>query len=200
MPASLLSQAAIMPEKRRGPSVAICELVRVGLGVGEQLRQVLRRHARMRQHHEAHLGDPRNHGEVLHRIVGQRLEGVGIDHQRGRGGVEERVAVRRRARRRLRADDVAAARAVLVDDRLADAARKLVGDEAADHVGAAAGGLRTDELDGPVRPVLRVSGAGQRRQRHQQHQQAKQLGHAIPPNELRRPRVSVFGEVCSGSP
>ena len=58
------------------------ELVRVGLGVGEQLRQVLRRHVRIRQHHEGTSAMSRRYGEVLHRVVGQRLERVGIGHQR----------------------------------------------------------------------------------------------------------------------
>jgi hypothetical protein len=54
------------------------------------------------------------------------------------------------------ADNVSAAWPVLDYDLLADRARQLLGDNAADDVGAAARHLRGDEPDGPVRPGLRL--------------------------------------------
>jgi hypothetical protein len=88
----------------------------------------------MRHHHEGDLGHLGDDGEILYRIVRQRLEGVGVGHQRRRARKEERVAVGRRARCRLCADNVSAAWPVLDYNLLADRARQLLGDEAADDV------------------------------------------------------------------
>ena len=106
----------------------------------------------MRQPEERDLCDLRDEDEFLHRVVGQVLGRIGIGHQRRRGRKEERVAVRRRTRRRLRADNVSTPRAVFDDHRLADPRRELVSHDPADDVGRAAGRLRTDELHRPVGP------------------------------------------------
>jgi hypothetical protein len=82
---------------------------------------------------------------------------VRIGDQRRRTRKKERVAVGRRAGRELRADHIAAARAILEHDRLADPRRKRIGDGAADQIGTAAGGLRADELDRAVGPGLALS-------------------------------------------
>jgi len=74
---------------------------------------------------------------------------------------EQRVAVGRRRRDGLRADERAAARAVLDDERLAELRRQALGDEAPDHVVAAAGRARHDDVHCAARVFLR---AGDRRE------------------------------------
>jgi hypothetical protein len=98
-----------------------------------------------RDDHDA--GDRR---EILDRIVGQLLEQEGIGRVRRVGGHEQRVAVRRRFRRGLGADDGRSARLVVDDEGLIEGGLELVGDEARDDVGGAAGGEGHDD---PHRPV-----------------------------------------------
>ena len=185
-PPSLLSQAATMPEKFRGPSVAKVSLP----GILPCRRRTARRASWPGRSDGARtmngpLATMRDRNEIRDRIVGQRLEGIGIGDERGRGREQEGVAVGRRARRRLRADRVAGARPVLDDDLLAERARQPVAEQPADDVGRAAGGLRDDELDRLRGPALRVGAGGREQQRQKRERAADEKRHGLP---LRGPR------------
>ena len=130
------------------------ELAGLRLVERDQLGQRARRNAGVREQDEGNLRDHADWGEIPDRVVGQGLERVGVAHQRRRGGAEEVVAVGRGASRRLRADDVAGAGAVVHDDLLAQCARQAPGDEAADDVGRAARRLRDDDPDRSRGPGL----------------------------------------------
>ena len=78
-----------------------------------------------RGRHDEHVGraaDHRDGREVLYRVVGQLAHGR-IGAVRAHVADHQRIAVGRGARRRLRADDAAAAALVLDDDRLSQRLR-----------------------------------------------------------------------------
>ena len=107
----------------------------------------------------AEIGDV---GEVAQPVVA----GLGIEDRRddvgGDAGDDESVAVGLGRRARLRAHDAARAAAVFDEELLAEGGGEMVGDDPAERVGGAAGGERRDDLDRPVRPVLRLRrGAGE---------------------------------------
>ena len=92
------------------------------------------------------------------RIVGHALEQRDVLGER-RGGQQQRVAVRRRARRDLRADVAAGARLVLDHDRLAPALLDLFAQHAREDVGPGPRRERHDDRDGAAR-LLREGAAG----------------------------------------
>jgi hypothetical protein len=93
-----------------------------------------------RRGHNQHVGQ-RNHlrdrRKIAQRVVRQVLFHDVIDGERARRH-EQRVAVRRRAGRRLRADDGARAGPVVDDEGLAHRLRESLPEQARDGVGAAA--------------------------------------------------------------
>ena len=114
----------------------------------------LRRNRRMDHHHEIGIVDRRHRRKVAHqheRLVGdQRLVGgVGVRHQ------EQRVAVGRRTRDRLGAQDRAGARTVLDHERLLERFGQVLAELAGKDIGRAAGRERHDDLDRPCRIGLR---------------------------------------------
>ena len=113
----------------------------------DQLLHRLRRHRRMEDE------DHRRGGEVNHRR--EVLQAV-IDG-------EHRVAVRRRPRDELGADDAARAGPVLDDELLAERGAELGREDADENVGAAAGREWHDQADRPRRIILRGGAACERR-------------------------------------
>ena len=155
----------------------VAQLARLLLGHRQQFLQRIRRQARMHREHigaGAHDADRR---ERLDRIVGQLVE-PRIDRVRDRDD-QDGVAVGRRVRRKLGADDAAGAGAVVDDHLLAEPLAHLRGDGAADDVVAAAGRERDDQPDRPVGIIRLRRGRG--RQRNQQsgggQQQSARFAH-----------------------
>src|SRR5262249_50694972 len=103
-----------------------------------------------------------------------------IARMRAGGGEKEGVAVRCRVRGGRRREIAAGARLVLDDDRLAERARELVGDDARLRVGAAAGRKRHDDAQRMARPVLCAHGAERRGQNEERGEEADE-GHACGP-------------------
>ena len=122
------------------------ELARIGARVGDELGQRAGRYRGMRHHDVRHLRHQRDGREVLDRIVVQLGVQRRADRERRRDQ-HDRVAVRRRARRRLRADVAAGAAAVLGHHRLPERSREAVRDQAAEEIGAAARREGQDEPD-----------------------------------------------------
>ena len=129
------------------------ELARCGFFQGHQLADAFGIDRRMCQHQKwcpCHHADGR---EVARRIVGQRLEGVGIGHQCRSRGKEQRVAIGWCARRHLCADDIAAAGAIVDDDLLIPVARQPLRYQSRHDVRCAASGLRHDQSHAARWPV-----------------------------------------------
>lgn len=165
-----------MPPKVRGPSVPMPSLpgsLRAS-ATSSASDRTGRSGCAARDDHERRAADHAHRHEVLVRIVGQRLERVGVDHQRCGGRVEERVAVGRRARRGQRTDHVLSARTVVDDHRLAPVARQALGEQSRDDVRTRSGRLRQDQAHRALRPVLRGRGRGG--QRGQQGQSGQRSG------------------------
>ena len=91
-----------------------------------------------------HLGDV---GEVLHRIVGQLREQVGIDDQRRVAAHHQRIAVGRRLGDALDRDVAAGAGDVLDHHRLAPGLGELVAEQPRGDVRRHAGRKADDDLD-----------------------------------------------------
>jgi hypothetical protein len=135
---------------------AVVELARVLLRVVDELLQVLHRHRRVRHDDLVRV---RHHGdrlEVLERVVGLlRLVQRGVDDV-GRAHHQDGVAVGRRGRDELGADETAGTGLVVHHDRLSEDLRHLLTHRASERVAGAADGERHDQLDGLV-GVLRGS-------------------------------------------
>jgi hypothetical protein len=108
---------------------------------------------------ERHEDRRRDVGEILLGVVGHaRIERLRDDH-RGDRRMHEAVAVRRRLRDVVGADEATAADAVLDDDGHAQHLAQLGREDPHHDVGRAAGTERHDEADRPVRPgPLRMHG------------------------------------------
>ena len=102
--------------------------------------------------------------EVLLRVVGKLGVKPRVERDVRQRPQQQRVAVGRRLGHRLGADQGAGAGAVLDHHRLTQQRAELVGNLSRDAVEAAAGRLRHDEFQRPVRKVLGARRRGQRRQ------------------------------------
>jgi len=94
-------------------------------------------------------------------VIQRRVDGV------CRRDKQKRVAVGCRLGGEVGADDAAGAAAVIDEDLLAEPFAELVGDDAADHVVAAAGRERDDHADRAARIIVRGGRPGESRQREQ---------------------------------
>jgi hypothetical protein len=102
----------------------IMQLARAGARMDEELRKSRNRDLLgiHRDDERAPVGDHRDCRKILVRIIRQRLEQEDVGHNRARTREEEGVSIRGGARDRLRPDNVAGARHILDDHRLADPA------------------------------------------------------------------------------
>ena len=103
----------------------------------------------MHRHQDRDRSDHRDGREILLGVVGQLRKGARIDDLAGRRQ-PQRVAVRRRLGDGRGTDRAEGADAVVDHDRLAQALGQLLGDNAADDVGAAPGGNGTTRRIGRV--------------------------------------------------
>ncbi len=86
-------------------------------------------------------------------VVRQVVDHVRRQRQRADRRHAQRVAVGRRLRGEVHADGQRAAGPVVDHDLLADGVAERSGEQARQRVGGAAGGLRHDEVDRPIRKV-----------------------------------------------
>ena len=157
--ASALSCVSEIAGEVAGPGRAEADLVRVSLGVGDELGERLVGQLGVDDEHQRRpLHDQPDHGEIVDRAVGHRdvVQVLRVGERIG----EQRVAVRRRARGKGAADHARAAGLVLDHDGLADPLLHQRRRQAGRHVGQSARRERHDEGDRPLR-----IGLGLRRRR-----------------------------------
>ena len=140
--------------RRAGAGRRIVEAARLRLRQRDEFLQVLRLHRRVDHHDQVGVVDPRHRHEVAHqreRLVGHErlVDRVGVRHR------QQRVAVGRRLRDLVGADDRSGARLVLDHDRLLQRLGEILAELAGEHVGGTAGAERHDDLDRLRRKVLR---------------------------------------------
>ena len=124
----------------------------------------------------------------LHRIVsdllGERRDRDGADAAHAEG-----VAVRRRARDRLRPDDAAGARPAFDDHRFAQRLLDVTRGQPADQVGVTARGVGHDEGDRPARPrVLSLQPRPGAQRQPQRQRQLRNRASSVSPLGSRSPR------------
>ena len=129
------------------------ELARIGLGLRDDLLEVLGRKARRRYQNEARRSDHRHHLEVGDRIVAQGL----VDRRRDRVCIahhQRGVAILGRARDRFGGGGAAGADAIFDHHRLAKQLGERLRHDARWDIGAAAGAEADYDPDRLLRPVL----------------------------------------------
>ena len=132
------------------------DLARIGLGIGDELRD---RFGRKRRHHDhdvgiaADAGDRRDVADeiVIQLVVERRIDRVGKRRQ------QQRLPVGRRLDHRLGGDTAAAADPVLDDERLAEPIGQPLRHQARQNVGRAAGAKADQQAHRPRRIGLRAS-------------------------------------------
>ena len=124
----------------------------------DQFGDRTRRHRRMHQHDIAARCDQSDRREILARVVADIGIERRVDRERARGD-QERVAVGLGLGDLARRDGAAGAAAVLDHDGLAEARAHPLGDDARDHVVAAAGRVGHDQRDRTGRIVRRLRAA-----------------------------------------
>ena len=120
----VLEQHGVEIRGRAGAGRGIVEPAGLRLGVLDEIGDRLHRQRRVDHQHERHVRHQPDRDEILDRIIGQILEHADVDRHGGRCRHQQRVAVRRRLRRRHGGDDVGAARAVLDHERRLRAAAR----------------------------------------------------------------------------
>src|SRR5687768_16037826 len=116
--------------------------------------------------------------------IERNLRERGGDCMRCDAGHDERIAIGRAFRRRIRADHAAGARTILDDERLTEAIGELRADEASQRVRAAAGGEGGDYADGFGGPGLGGGWGGREKKRDQKRSR-------VFPGLPRRPRIAL---------
>ena len=148
-----LEQFAAQMLKAADAGGRIVEHARLFLGERQQFLDRMHRHGRIDGQHIGAGGDDADRHEVLHRIE-RLLVDPGVDGVRD-GNDQKRVAVGGRLCGEIGADDAAGAAAVIDKDLLAQSLAELIGDDAADHVVAAARRERDDHADRAARIIVR---------------------------------------------
>ena len=110
----------------------------------------------MHHEHEPVDRDRADRREILDRIVIE-LGHCRRDRHRRRHGPEQRVAISRRPRNRVRGQRTIGADAIFHDEGLAEMFREALRDDARHHIRIAAGGIGDDDPHRPRRPRLRLS-------------------------------------------
>jgi hypothetical protein len=129
------------------------DLSRIGLGARDQVLHGRAVEA-LAQHQHVGSGRQQRDRRPARRIVGHVLVEEAVGGDRAGRGEQERVAVGRRARHLGRADIAGRAADVLHDRRLSPFAAELVGDQACQRIGAAAGRVGHDDPHQPRRERL----------------------------------------------
>jgi hypothetical protein len=138
------------------------DLARIGLGIGDQLGDGLRRERRRHDHDErrrADIADRRDIADEVEAEIGVQQ----VAERVRRRDLEQRVAVRRGADHRFGRDIGAGAGLVLDDELLAQPIRQRLPDQPRGDVGRAARRIADDEPHRPRRIIQRRRGARQGR-------------------------------------
>ena len=138
---------------------SVVELSRIGLGIVEQLLDVLERMLGIDHHHVGHVGHHRERNEIALQAVRQLgVEGLGdrVMHRAHEPG----VAVGQRLGRVRRAHGAARASLVLDEHGLAEGDGELCGERPGESIGSAARGKGIDDAYGLRGPALRERRAG----------------------------------------
>ena len=114
--------------QRADAAGAVVELAGPGFRERDVFLEIRDRQILVHQHHQRQAADDGDVAEVLARIVWLVRHQRRVDRLRSDRGGEPRVAVGRRLRDRVRADDAAAAGPVLDHERLAELLLQFVGD------------------------------------------------------------------------
>ena len=153
----LLEHLAGQMRRAAGAGRSEIEFSGVLLGVGHELCDRLGGDGGMHLHQHRQVGDDGEHPEILHRIIGQLLVELLVQHyDRGRSE-EQRVAVGLGARRHFGADRALRAGLILDHDGLLEIAGQVIADHAAEHVGRTACGVGHHQLDRARRIVRRLA-------------------------------------------
>ncbi len=137
--------------------------------IGNKLGQGLDRQARMHGQSGRTGRDEADRREILHRVVA-RVQDRRHDGDNRQAAHEQRIAVGRRACRRLSADRATRASPVLDDELLSEHLAEALPNDPGDAVGNSARRIGHDDPDRPLRPRLRLGG----RDRTQRDQAGKQ--------------------------
>jgi hypothetical protein len=136
--------------KRAAAGRAVAHLVRMRLGVADELGDRPRRQRRIDDHHRRYRDQQRDGHEIALGVVGRPLAERGIGGDVG-AGLQQRVAVGRCLDDRAGTDDRGGARLVLHQHRLGELLRELVGQEPRHRVGVPSRREGHDDMDRPRR-------------------------------------------------
>ena len=155
-----LEQLAEQMGSGPGAARSKVELARIGLSVGDELRNRLRRNRWMHKHDLGLTSDACDRGDVADEIEVEPFVERRVDRV-VRGNHEERIAVGRRAHDRL-GGDIAGARPVVDDEWLTEPIGKPLPGQPRKDVGRAARGNADHDTHRPRRIGPRPSEARQR--------------------------------------
>src|SRR5208283_2373879 len=132
---------------------SIVELARFGLGEGDQFVHVACRKRRVRDEDLRNEGDQADRHEVLFDVKRKMFVELRVDRVRGKRE-QDRIAVWRRLRDQIGAQDAGGTATVVDDDGLPQQRGKWLGYDARDNVGTAAGRIGNDEANRPIGVAL----------------------------------------------
>jgi hypothetical protein len=158
---------------------AVLHLVAVGLGVGGELLEVVRRQVLPRQQDLRRVHDQRHRREVGRRVVGRLLVHRLVDRMGADRAEREHVAVGRRIGDAQRPGRAAAARHILDHHLLAERLAEMRLQQAGQNVDRPAGREGHHHSYRPRRPVLRRRRRGQ----HQSDCHRRSAGQGFEPHE-----------------
>ena len=130
------------------------DLARIGLGIGNELRDGLGWHRWIDHHHGRNANDACDGLDILdevelERVVKRPIDGVGLRDP------NKRVAVRRRLHDCLGGDIGAGARPIFDDELLAKPLRKPLSDQSGGDIGRSASGKADDDAHWSRRIIAR---------------------------------------------
>ena len=148
-----LEQFAGDMQRRADAAGRHVDLAGIGLGIGDEFRDRLRRHVRIHLHHQRNERNARHGCGVVHEVEMQVAVDRRVDRVGGHGK-QQRVAVRRRFHRIFGSDVAARSGPIVNHDRLAEPVRQPLRHQPADDVGRAAGRNLHDQMNRPRRVVV----------------------------------------------
>ena len=176
----LVQQHAGDMRGRTGAAGRVHHLALVGLGVGDELLEVVRRQVLLGHQQQRRVGDEGHRLEIVRRVIGRLLVHRVADRMGADRGEHEQVAVGRRLRHPQRAGHAAAARLVLDHDGLAQRFGQRRLQNAGERVHRPAGGERHHHGQRAARPVLRLGGRCHRERGKEQGQAERHCQEFLP--------------------
>jgi hypothetical protein len=174
-----LNQLAAHVARRSVAGRGIEKLARIVLGVGDELPHRFERHRGRDREQQVPACCERNRLQVTLDVVRNLRHHVARDGERADRPHADRVAVGVGLGGEVEADRQGAARAVVDHDLLAELFAELRAENARDGIGRAAGSLRDDEPDRPIRVLRRRAG---RNHASEQGQSESDKTHVATPN------------------